>query len=251
METTELSAEIRTRTGKEGSGQTRRSGSIPAVLYGGSQPPQPISVSENEFQKALRASGNQIPFLHLKVKETAGETSSPAIIKAVQRHPVNESIIHIDFQRVSLTEKMTVEVPIRVEGTAPGLKFGGIIQQPLRTVRVHCLPANIPQSVVADVSEMQVGDVLNARDLKLPPDVELQTDPDLTILSIVVIHYQEEETAPTAEATAAAAETPAQPEVIGEKERDERRLKKSEEKEKREAEKAEIKETQKAEEKKK
>ena len=140
--------------------------------------------------------------------------------------------------------------PVHIEGIAPGIALGGVLQQATRTVSIRCLPTQVPDSAVADVSALSVGGVLHARDLKLPEGVELHSDPAATILSIVAVRVEEEAPAAGAEADAAVAtaatDAAAQPEVIGEKEREERKLKKGEEKTVKEAEKKEIKEAHKA-----
>jgi len=257
MEATELSVEQRARTGKGGASKARQDGFIPAVIYGGKDPAIAIAIAQAAFEKAMRLSGNRLSLFSLKVQGDAGKTE-PAIIKAVQRHPVSDAILHIDFLRIDLAKKLSLEVPVRIEGTPPGIKAGGVLQQPIRHVRVHCLPTDIPAAAVADVSALEIGGVVFARDLKLPAGVELVGDSGAAILSIVVTKYEEEvAAADAADAAAAPAEgavpaagvEPVQPEVIGEKERDERRLKKEEEVTAREAEKKEIKETRKKEEK--
>jgi large subunit ribosomal protein L25 len=252
METVELSVETRERIGKEGTAKVRQAGMVPAVLYGSTEAARSIAISDAALTKLLRKAGNRFILLDLKVKDKTGEHSEPAIIKAIQRHPVNEHIIHVDFYRVSLKQNVNVSVPIHEEGIAPGLMLGGVMQHTARSVQVRCLPTQVPDYVVADVSSLQVGGVLHARDLKMPEGVELHSDPLATILSVVAIRVEEEVVATPAEGEAAAAtEAVAQPEVIGEKEREERRLKKGEEKTVKEAEKKEIKEAHKAEEKKK
>lgn len=241
----ELGVELRGKTGKEGAAKTRREGAIPAVLYGAGGPARPLAVPEAALQRLLQATGGRLSLLSLNITGQAGEKET-AIVKAIQRHPVTEQITHIDFLRVSLEEKLTVEVPVTLEGSAPGVKFGGVLQQAVRQVRVRCLPSEIPQAAVADISAMEIGHVLNVSDLKLPASAELITAPDQAVLSITVVRTEEEETAeaaaPAAAAEGAEAEAPAQPEVIGEKERDERRAKKEENREVREKEKQEIKE---------
>ncbi|MEK7766632.1 MAG: 50S ribosomal protein L25, partial [bacterium] len=202
------------------------------------------------LQKILR-SGKRLSLISLHGEDPAGARQETAILKAVQRHPVNERIVHIDFLRVALDKPLVLDIPVSIEGVAAGTKFGGVIQQPIRVVRVRCLPADIPEAAVADVTPLEIGNVLTAGDLKLPPRVELVTDRGQAIVSIIVVKYEEETTAETpaegdaaavAGAAAPAAEAGAQPEVIGEKEREERRLKKDEEKGKRQTEKAEVKE---------
>jgi len=231
---------------------------VPAVLYGAGENARPLTVSDASLQKLLRTSGGHFLLLNLKVKGGDGERAEPAIIKAIQRHPVNDHILHVDFLRVSLKKSINVDVPVHVEGIAPGVTLGGVLQQAARSVRVRCLPTQVPDNVVADVAALNIGGVMHARNLKLAEGVELHTDPGLTILSIVAVRVEEETPAPgteVAEGGAAVAAAPgdavAQPEVIGEKEREERRLKKGEEKTVKEAEKKEIKEAHKAEDKKK
>lgn len=252
MEAIELPVEARERVGKGPAARARREGLIPAVLYGPATPPKALSVNEAELLKVLRSHGNRLSLLSL----TLGSTKEPAILKGVQRDPVNEHILHLDFLRVALDKPLNVEIPVVVEGVAPGVKLGGVMQQSLRHVRVRCLPTEIPEGAVADVSKMEIGHVLAARDLKLPAGATLLTDPIHPVFSIVVTHYEEETaaaatTAAGEAAAATAAAEPAQPEVIGEKEREERRLAKDQEKTGKAAEKAELKEIKAKEEKKK
>ena len=259
MQATELTVELREKTGKEGAAKVRQAGGIPAVLYGAGAPPQALSVNSAEIDRLLARADRRLSLLTLKVKANGAETTAAAVMKAIQRHPVNEAITHIDFLRVDLSKKLTLEVPVIIEGASPGVKLGGVLQQMFRHVRVRCLPDLIPEGATADISHMEIGHVLTAGQLKLPEGVELLTAPATSILSIIVIHYEEEkpaegeaaaEGAATATATDAAA-APSQPEVIGEKEREERRLKKDDEKGARTKEKAELKETKAKEEKKK
>ena len=253
METIDLSAEQRQRTGKEDTAKVRQAGMVPAILYGSEEPSSALTISDAELQKLLRKTGNHFVLLNLKITGKDGAKSESAIIKAIQRHPVNEKIIHVDFFRVSLKKQVSVDIPVEVKGEAPGLKLGGVLQQSTRHIRVRCLPTQVPETAVADISSLNIGGVIHARDLRIPEGVELQSDPGATILSIVTVKV-EEEVAPAEGAAVegvAAAPEAVQPEVIGEKEREERRLKKGEEKVVKEAEKKEIKEARKTDEKKK
>lgn len=253
MDTTVLNAEARPLVGKEGAAKSRQAGKIPAVVYGAGAPPRTVAVVDADLQRLLRASGDRLSLLNLKVKEAAGEQSETVIIKAIQRHPVREHFMHIDFQRVAMDKKFSLEIPIQIEGVAAGVKFGGVLQQMVRHIRVRCLPALIPRAAIADVSKMEIGHVLFVKDLPLPEGVEALSDPDQAIISITVTHYEEETATPAAGAEAAAGTeaTAAQPEVIGEKEREERKLKKEDEKGTREKEKTALKEVKAKEEKKK
>jgi len=252
METTVLIADARPNTGKQAAQKTRHAGKIPAVVYGADAEPRTVEIVDAELQRLLRASGDRLSLLNLKVKEAAGEANETVIIKAIQRHPVREHITHIDFQRVAMNKPFSLDIPVQVEGVAPGVKLGGVMQQMLRHIRVRCLPALIPRAATADVSKMEIGHVLFVKDLAFPEGVERLTDTEQAVISITVTHYEEETATPAAGAEAATAEaTPAQPEVIGEKEREERKLKKDEEKGTREKEKTALKEVKAKEEKKK
>lgn len=237
MQTTELNAEVRERPGKEGSAKVRQAGRIPAVVYGAGADSRSVSVDEAEFLKALRTAGDRISLVTLKI---AGATE-PAVLKAIQRHPVNERIAHIDFLRVDLTKKIALDIPVHLEGNSPGVKLGGVLQQASRDVRIRCLPSAIPTGAVADISKLEIGDALHARDLKLPEGVELLTPAGDTIVSVTVVRV-EEVAATDAAAVPGAEATAAAPEVIGEKEREERKLKKEDEKGAKAKEKAEVKE---------
>ncbi len=255
MQATELPVEPRERTGKEAVAKLRQTGRIPAILYGAGGEPRALTVAEAEFAKALRLHGQRLSLLTLKI----GSQSETAILKAIQRHPVHERIEHIDFLRIALDKPLSLEIPVRIEGVAAGVKFGGVLQQMLRHVRVKCLPTDIPEAAVADVSRLEIGHVLTAGELTFAgTTVELQTKATDAVVSVTVTKYEEETAAATPGAEAAAATgavaasaEPAQPEVIGEKEREERRLKKDEGKSGREKEKAELKEVKAKEEKKK
>jgi large subunit ribosomal protein L25 len=253
METIVLIADARPNTGKQAVQKTRQAGKIPAVVYGAEAAPRTVEVVDAELQRLLRASGNHLSLLNLKVKEPAGEVSETVIIKAIQRHAVREHITHIDFQRVAMNKPFTLDIPVEITGVAPGVKLGGVLQQMVRHIRVRCLPALIPRAATADVSKMEIGHVLFVKDLGLPEGVERVTDSNQAVVSVTVTHYEEETATPAAGAEGAPAEaaTAAQPEVIGEKEREERKLKKDDEKGAREKEKTALKEVKAKEEKKK
>lgn len=237
MQTTELTAEVRERPGKEGSAKVRQAGKIPAVIYGAGADSRAVAIDEAEFLKALRVAGDRISLVTLKI----GSTSEPAVLKAIQRHPVNERIAHIDFLRVDLSRKIALDIPVRLEGNSPGVKLGGVLQQVSRDVRIRCLPGAIPTGAIADISKLEIGDALHARDLTLPEGVELITAAGETIVSVTVVRIVEE-VAADATAVPGAEATTAAPEVIGEKEREERKLKKDDEKGAKAKEKAEVKE---------
>jgi large subunit ribosomal protein L25 len=197
----------REQLGKGGARQNRRAGNIPGVLYGQGKDPVAVSVGARDFQLALRTHKGGNPILNLALD---GQEFT-ALIRAVQYDPVTHDILHLDFQHISLTETVEVQVSIHLVGLPVGVKDGGgILEHITRAVEVRCLPTAIPGSIDVNVEALSVGDSLHVRDLSVA-DVEILSDPDATIATVVpptVI----EEAAPVAEEAAAAAT--AEPEVI-------------------------------------
>lgn len=197
----------RDQVGKGPARQSRRSGRIPGVLYGHGQPASAVSVDGKEFETALRnhQGGNMIIALRLHSDERT------ALIRAVQRDPISHEILHLDFQEVSLTERVRVEVPVHLVGTAKGVKDqGGILQHILRSVELECLATAIPSHLEADVSQLEIGDTLHVRDLRAE-GAEFLSELDDVIASVVPPTVLE---TPTVEEAAAPAEGAAEPEVI-------------------------------------
>jgi len=142
-----------------------------------------------------------------------------ALIRAVQYDPVTHSILHLDFQHISLTETIEVNVAIHLTGTPTGVKDGGgILEHILREVEVRCLPTAIPSSIDADVSGLNIGDSIHLRDLTVP-NVEILTDLDSTIATVVPPTVMEEK--PAEEVAGEAAAATAEPEVITKGKKDE------------------------------
>jgi len=231
MATVEMTVQKRDAFGKNAMNRLRAKGVIPAILYGHREAPLALSVTESALKKVVQQGENLL--LTLKIEgEAQPET---VLIKALQRHPVRDKIIHVDFYRVSLTEKIVVRVPLHITGEAgcPGLRDGGILAHHLREVEVRCLPTAIPAFLSANITGLKIGDSLHVSHLETPSGVEILTPATETILAI---------SAPTEVAgPAAEAAGPAQPEVIGEKEREERRAAADQAKEERKKEQEEAK----------
>jgi large subunit ribosomal protein L25 len=200
-----LTGERRERLGKGGARTTRRDGKIPGVLYGHGEEPVPLSIGAREFDLALRAHKGANPIVNLAV--AGGEYT--ALVRAVQYDPMTHDILHLDFQHISLTETIEVRVAVHLTGIPVGVKdAGGILETILRDIEVRCLPTAIPASLDADVSHLNIGDSVHVRDLSVP-NVEVLTDPDATVATVVPPTVMEEK--PAEEVVA---EAPAEPEVI-------------------------------------
>ena len=203
MSVIQINGTVRENVGKGVARKARAAGQIPGVLYGHGETPMAVQVDSRHFLTAMRAhkGGNAIINLNL------GSGEYTALVRDVQYDPVSRAVLHLDFQHISLTEKVTVEVPIHLIGIAIGVKdFGGILEHNVRALEVRCLPTQIPGSLDADVTALNIGDTLHVRDLKAE-GVEILAEADMTIATIV---------APTVEEVAAVAAT-VEPEVVAAK----------------------------------
>lgn len=199
--------------GKGGARKARAAGQIPGVLYGHGETPIAVAVGSRDFDLALRSHKGSNPIVNLAID--SGEYT--ALIRDVQYDPLDHKILHLDFQHISLTEAIEVDVPVHLVGIALGVKDGGgILEHPLREVKVRCLPTAIPTAIDVDVTALNIGDSLHVRDLVVS-NLEVLSDPNATI-ALVSAPTAIEEVTPEAAATAVAA---AEPEVIAKGKKDE------------------------------
>ncbi|HEX7879582.1 MAG TPA: 50S ribosomal protein L25 [Candidatus Eisenbacteria bacterium] len=208
-----LNGELRGRRGKGAAREARRQGKVPGVLYGKGEEGLPINVGSKELVTVLHGHAGSNVILDVKL---AGQESvdRKALIRELQKDPLSGGITHIDLMHISMTEKITVEVPVHVKGLSIGVKdYGGILEFILRTLEVECLPTDIPDEIVVDVTPLMVHDSIHVRDITVP-NGKLLNDADQVVVTIV---------SPQVEKVAAAGEegaAPAEPEVIGAKKKD-------------------------------
>ena len=170
--TFELNAESRNDMGKGASRRLRRTGKVPAILYGGDSGPQALSLGHNELLRRLE---DEAFYSHILTIHIDGKPEQ-AVLRDLQRHPAKPVILHADLQRVKAGEKLRMQVPLHFIGAdiAPGVKTaGGLFIHELNEVEIECLPKDLPEFVEVDVSAMNVSDHLHLSDLKLPAGVEL------------------------------------------------------------------------------
>lgn len=217
MEQIQLDVQLRTEVGKEKSHKIRQKDGIPAVLYGGKGKPATITVDRRAFDRISRAHRGESIIFHINVMENEKAVQdSPAIIKEVQYHPVHDHVIHIDFARISLKEKIEVKVPVIVQGEAVGVKKGGgALEHHLWEIKVICLPTQIPKHIDIDVSNLEINQAILVKDLALPDGVTAHHDPE-TVVVTVAPPTKEEVAAPEGAEAA-----PAEPEVTKEKKKEE------------------------------
>ncbi|HUC92936.1 MAG TPA: 50S ribosomal protein L25/general stress protein Ctc [Paenibacillus sp.] len=190
----------------------RQQGKVPGVVYGKNiGKPTAIAVSEKELLSLLRSHPNAV--LELEVP-SAGK--QPVMMSDVQRDSLSRGLLHVDFHQINLNEEVKAHVRLEVVGEAPGDKEGGILQLMLHELEVQCLPRDIPESIEVDVSNLQIGENILASDLELPQGVEMKSDPEQVVVTILTpqkdITEEEAEDAAveSAEAEARAAEAGAE-----------------------------------------
>lgn len=211
-----LTVQKRIEIGRNAVKKVKAAGFVPGILYGPRQEPVPLKLSSRELKSALAHAASENIIVELDFQESQGEGPVLALIQEVQHHPLKRELVHIDFQAVSATEKVTAEVPIEAVGEPVGVKTrGGLLEHTLRSLEVECLPRDLPSSIRVDVSGLDIGSSLHVRELPLPAGVSSVTDGDLTVFSVLESRVEQEG------AGAVAAEAPTAPEVITAKKEDE------------------------------
>ena len=172
-----LNVAIRDKKGTSSARRIRLKDQIPAILYHSGLDALSLSVDKKELYKALKT--GQVIF-EVKIKDE----NQFVLVKDVQYHPVNDNIMHVDFQKVKEDEKISLEVPLRIEGEAEGVKAGGILVQIVSTITVQCKPTTVPEALIIDVTNLELNSSLSVKDIELAADVEIMTDEDLAVVSV-------------------------------------------------------------------
>jgi large subunit ribosomal protein L25 len=217
MEQIIVEGKKREERGKNAAKRLRVAGEVPAVLYGGKGGPMALAVNTKQFSALLRGGSGQNTVFHVRLP--GGD--EPAMVKDWQVDPVKGLLLHVDMVRVDMTVRVRVRVPVHTFGEAQGVKLqGGIFEMVTREVEIECLPTEIPGEFKVDISDFMIGRQLRAGDLPLDGEkMKLVTDSNRIIAHVVALRVEEEK---PADAVAADAAAPAEPEVIkkGKKEED-------------------------------
>jgi large subunit ribosomal protein L25 len=205
MASASLTATPRQETGKGAARTLRRSGQVPAVIYGHAREPQSLAIPSRELERLL----GRISAENTVVELTLDGRTTRTLIREVQRHPFRRDVLHVDFQELVAGEKVTVNVPLVLVGTPEGVRAGGgILDQVLRELSIEVDPANMPNHIDVDVSELTIGHSLHVSDLSIPAGVTVLDDEDATVATVAAPKVAED-TPETIEA-----EPSAEPEVI-------------------------------------
>ena len=212
MATVSLSANSRDSKGKGAARTLRSQGQIPAVIYGHGRDPQPLALNARDLDKLL----SHIQAESTVIEVTVGGHTAKTLIREIQRHPIKRQILHVDFQALVAGEKVTVSIPIVLQGIPEGVRLeGGVLDQTLREIEIEVDPSNIPDHIEYDVTNMVIGDSVHVSDLKVPEGVEVQDDPETSVAVLAAPRAVIEETPAVAEAVEGEEGAVAEPEVIG------------------------------------
>jgi len=202
-----LKAEIRESVGKHSAKKVREQGKIPATVYGHKQEPASIMLDAHDFTEGLHHG-------HRVMDIQVGKNKETMMVKDLQYDHFGKNIIHADLMRVDVTETVRVTVPIELRGAAKGAEGGGMLEEHLDRLEIECKVTDIPESIMIGVKEIEVGDVVHAKDIELPLGVTLISDPGLLVLTCHLVAA-----AKTTEEIEE--EAPAAPEIITEKKEEE------------------------------
>jgi len=179
-----LKVRKREKTGKEVAKKLRKQGFIPAILYGKGIEPTPLTIKFSDFEKIYKKHKGEAVIYTLEF-ENGASTKVQAILKDLQRHPVTDLVIHVDFQAIEEDKPIEVKVPLEFVGKPVGVTKGGILEIMLHEITIECLPKDIPDKIVVDLSGLDVGDSLHVADLKAPEGVKITEDPKETVATVV------------------------------------------------------------------
>lgn len=180
-----LQAKIRTETGKGAARKARRDGRLPAVLYGTGVDPTPVSVDRKDFQKALSTEAGRNVLIELELE--GRKKPILALAREIQKDPVRNEYLHLDFLAIRHDTKIHAEVPVILEGKAPASTKGLVIETHLTSLSVECLPADVPAHLEAPAEILEdAGDLIKAKDIPLPEGVTLLADPEEVVASLAL-----------------------------------------------------------------
>ncbi len=211
MDIATIKAQTRQTNGTGVARKARTKGLLPGSLYGGGAEPVSMALDSHDFEMLIHHSrGGEHAVLKMEFAD-APQLNTAVLVKAVQHHPLRGQMIHVDFLRIRLDERIETVVPVEVTGQAPGVVEGGVLDHPLRELDIECLALEVPEAILVDVSALQIGESIHVRDLVVPQGVTVLTDPERPVAAVLAPRVEAVEEG----AEAAEGEGSAQPEVIG------------------------------------
>lgn len=197
MKSVALKAYQRSQTQRGEVKKLRASGRVPATIYGRQVKPQNLEVNSKEFSDLLHHSVSENLLVDLSVENDA-KPKRLALVQEIQHHPLSGHVLHVDFHEVSENETVTVQVPVETTGEAAGVKTGGgVLEHVLFKLKVRCLPKDLPEQILIDVTALEIGKSVHIGEVKAPAGVEILGDKGLAVVSVAAPRAEEEVAAPT------------------------------------------------------
>jgi large subunit ribosomal protein L25 len=186
MEKVILKTEIRKDSGKSSAKSLRKKDIIPAVVYKGGKEALKLQLASGDLNEILHTKAGENVIVTLKISDSEGKTKDKTVlIKEIQREPIRGLILHVDFNEISLTEALKVNVPLAAHGEPIGVKAdGGTLEHVMWELQVECLPINIPAKIEVEVSNMKIGDSIYVKNIAVPEGVKILTDPELIAMIV-------------------------------------------------------------------
>ncbi len=206
MEAQQISVKKRSLEGSSASRRMRRAGLLPGIIYGIDSNPLSVELETHAVEQVLHHHASETILVDIDLE---GEGCVSVLLKEVQHHPVSGALVHVDLQRVVANQTLQVEVSLELVGEPEGVKLGGLLDQVMHTILVECLPADLPETVNVDVSDLEIGSVLHVSDLKLGNKVAILSDADALVAGVSAPKVELEEDEEK--------DVEAEPEVITEK----------------------------------
>ncbi len=214
MENTKLIAKKRNLEGTSNARRIRKTGALPAVIFGAEKEPVSVEIDTHDFEQILHHSASESMLIEIEIE---GEGNTRVLVKDVQHHPVTSDLLHVDLMRVTAGKPINVEIQLELVGEAEGVKAGGTVDHVMHSISVECLPKDLVEKIEIDISEMEIGDALHVSDLGLGDKFKSLVDETAIVATVAAPRAEEEEE----EGEEVAADASAEPEVITEKKEDE------------------------------
>lgn len=212
MEKIVLKSEVRNDAGKRVAKDLRNKGLVPAVVYKGGKDAIKLQIDKGAIDQILHTKAGENAIITLEISGEASKKPKTVIVKEVQRDPIKNMILHVDFNEISLTDTLKVNVPLATHGEASGVKKdGGVLEHIMWELQVECLPTNIPAKIDVDITNLEVGHHILVKDIKAPEGVKILNDGELIAVAVKAAKVE----APKEEALGA--EASAEPELIRKK----------------------------------
>jgi len=192
MKSVALKAYPRTQVRQNVVKKLRVAGRVPAVIYGREIKPQNLEVNAREIGDLINHSVSENLLVDLSV-ENDSKPKRLALVQEIQHHPIDGKVVHVDFHEVSENELVTVQVPVETAGEAAGVKNGGgVLEHILFKLKVRCLPKDLPEQILVDVSHLEIGKSIHLGDIKAPEGVQIMGDKHVTVIAVAAPRAEEE-----------------------------------------------------------